>query len=405
VTAPKRPPSESGSPSKQPWLRPRSVQAILAALRSDGPASVLQLANRTHLSKAVVDAALQTLERAGLVRPAGDTAQGRNPSATLFEHDPTAGYVVGVDVGQSWVRCAVADLAGDIVGRRDIRNTSRTVPSLVTSVSRLAHQVVEDAGIPWSRVAQTVVGSPGVFDPGDGTLLLASRIRRWGRPGLLDALRDELGERTAVANDANLAAIGERWFGCGVGVGTFVYLLVGTGVGMGIVIDGKLHLGARGAAGEVAYLPFGDETLSAANGHGSRWGSFEEVASAQGVIQDAVELGMSPRLSARRIFDAARRGDVAARGAVDREGERLAVVIAAISALIDPELVVLGGGIGSNLELLRAPLVQRLHQLTPFRPRIVASELGDEAILLGAVASALEAARDRVFELRLAVSD
>ena len=208
-----------------------------------------------------------------------------------------------------------------------------------------------------------------------------------------------------MANDANLAAIGERWFGCGIGVGTFVYLLIGTGVGMGIVIDGKLHLGARGAAGEVAYLPFVDETSSASNGHGSRWGSFEEVASAQGVIQDAVELGMSPRLSARRIFDAARRGDAAARGAVDREGERLALVIAAISALLDPDLVVLGGGIGSNLELLRAPLVQRLHQLTPFRPRIVASELGEEAILLGAVASALEAARDRVFELRLAVSD
>ena len=232
--------------------------------------------------------------------------------------------MVGVDVGQSWVRCAVADLAGDIVGRLDIRNTSRTVPSLVTSVSRLAHQVVEGAGIPWSRVVQTVVGSPGVFDPGDGTLLLASRIRRWGRPGLLDALREELGERTAVANDANLAAVGERWFGCGIGVGTFVYLLVGTGVGMGIVIDGKLHVGARGAAGEVAYLPFGDETLTSSNGQGSRWGSFEEVASAQGVIQDAVELGMSPRLSARRIFDAARRGDAAARSAVDREGERLA---------------------------------------------------------------------------------
>ena len=82
-----------------------------------------------------------------------------------------------------------------------------------------------------------------------------SRIRRWGRPGLPDALRDELGERTAVANDANLAAIGERWFGCGIGVGTFVYLLIGTGVGMGIVIDGKLHLGVRGAAGEVEYFP------------------------------------------------------------------------------------------------------------------------------------------------------
>ena len=408
MTAPKRPapntPDLSPRP-KQPWVRPRGLHTVLAELRRDGPASAFQLANRTGLSKPAVGAALEALERAGLVRPAGHTAQARNPSATLFEQDPSAGYVVGVDVGQSWVRCAAADLAGDIVGRRDIRNTSRTVPSLVTSVSRLAHQVVEGAGIPWSRVAQTVVGSPGVFDPGDGTLLLASRIRRWGRPGLLDALRDELGERTAVANDANLAAIGERWFGCGIGVGTFVYLLIGTGVGMGIVIDGKLHLGARGAAGEVAYLPFVDETSSASNGHGSRWGSFEEVASAQGVIQDAVELGMSPRLSARRIFDAARRGDAAARGAVDREGERLALVIAAISALLDPDLVVLGGGIGSNLELLRAPLVQRLHQLTPFRPRIVASELGEEAILLGAVASALEAARDRVFELRLAVSD
>jgi predicted NBD/HSP70 family sugar kinase len=249
-----------------------------------------------------------------------------------------------------------------------------------------------------------MVGSPGVFDPGDGTLLLSSRIRRWGRPGLLDALRGELGVRTSVTNDANLAALGELAQGWGRSFRTFVYLLAGTGLGMGLVIDGRLHVGARGAAGEVAYLPFGDEASSRPPVYGARWGSFEDMAAARGVVRSAVDLGLSPRLSARQIFAMARRGSPAARAAVVTEAERLALVVAAVTTVLDPEAVVMGGGIGGEADLLREPMEARLRQLTPFRPRIVVSELGEDAVLLGAIASALEVVGDQAPQRRSAAS-
>jgi len=309
------------------------------------------------------------------------------------DHDPNATCVAGVDIGHSWIRCAIADLTGAVITRHSVRNAARSASTVVTTVSRLARDSAAGAGLPWSRVVQTVVGSPGVFNPADGTLLLASRIRRWGRPSLLDALRSELGETTAIANDANLAALGERTFGRGTSAQSFVYLLVGTGVGMGIVIDGKLHVGHRGAAGEVAYLPFGEEAGLRPPAFGSRWGWFEETVSAQSVVRTAVELGMSSRLSALQVFDAARRGNPAARTAVDREAERLALIIAAVAAVLDPELVVLGGGVGGELEILREPMEQRIHQLTPFRPQLVVSALGEDAVILGAIDAALELVR------------
>src|SRR5207302_8830167 len=105
-------------------------------------------------------------------------------------------------------------------------------------------------------------------------------------------------------------------------------------------------------------------------------------------------------LSAQRVFAAARAGDVTARRVVELEGERLALLATAVAAILDPELIVLGGGIGRNVDLLLEPMSRRLHELSPLPPRIAASELGTDAVLLGAVATSLDVARDLVFQQR-----
>jgi len=268
--------------------------------------------------------------------------------------------------------------------------------------TKLAHSTIADAGFTWSQVVHTVIGTPGVFDPSSERVLFASNLPGWGRRGLVEMLREALGPSLTVDNDANLAALGEQTFGCGAMVGTFVFLTVGTGLGMGIVIDKTLYRGAHGAGGEVGFLPFdvqGTPNIRQ-DTSANRRGMLEEVASAEGIVRTAQSLGMRPPLSARKIFDAARSGDKVALAVVEREGWHLALVVAAVAAILDPELVVLGGGIGHNVDLLRSPLERRLHEITPLRARIVASELGEDAVLFGAIASGLTVARDLVFQQR-----
>jgi predicted NBD/HSP70 family sugar kinase len=382
-------------------LRAINTRALLEARRRAGPSSRPQLARIAGLSKPTVSQALGDLESAGLVRLVGPASPSVGRTAMLYEVDPTAGYVVGIDVGRAWIRIAAADLSGEIVARRDERNRERSATALVRTVSAVAHDVVAAAGLTWGQVAHTVVGGPGVFDPDTDRLLHAPNLPGWSRPGLMSSLREALPPSVELDNDANLAAVGERSYGSGRDASTFVYVSVGTGIGMGIIIDGNLYRGAHGAAGEVGYLPLTGEDGDARADRDARLrGILEAATSADAVVRTAKRLGMAGASSAKRVFAAARAGDTLARAAVESEGERLALVVGTIAAILDPEFVLLGGGVGSNIDLLRPPLERRLAELTPLAPRVAEGQLGQDAIVLGAVASALDTARDRVFEQR-----
>ena len=393
-----RPHRAGGTPR---LLRAHNERALLECLRSAGPSSRPDLARIAGLSKPTVSQALANLESVGLVRPVGPASPSLGRTAMLYEVDPTAGYVVGIDIGRAWIRVAAADLSGEIVARRDERNRARSGSALVRSVAAVAHEVVEAAGLTWKQVAHTVVGGPGVFDPDSDRLRHAPNVPGWSRPGVMSELREALPPTVALDNDANLAAVGERSYGSGRDARTFVYVSVGTGIGMGVIIDGELYRGAHGAAGEVGYLPLGEDGAGGAAGRDARRrGILEEAASADAVVRTAKRLGMEGATSAKRVFAAARGGDELALAAVDAEAQRLALVVGTVAAIVDPEFVLLGGGVGSNIDLLRPPLERRLGELTPLAPPVAEGELGQDAIVLGAVASALDTARDLVFEQR-----
>jgi predicted NBD/HSP70 family sugar kinase len=379
-------------------LRTLNQGALMQRLREAGPRSRAQLARDTGLSKPTVSQALAELESAGLVRPVGPAAPSRGRTAMLYEPDPTAGYVIGIDIGRAWIRVAVADLAGEIIARSDTPNRARTAAAVVRAVAREARASVKQAGIGWKRVVHTVVGSPGVFDPSTGRMWHAPNLPDWSKPGLADELRDALTPSTAIDNDANLAVVGERDFGRGRDARNFVYAEIGTGLGVGIVIDGELYRGARGAAGEVGYIPWPGDGKAAR----SERGRLEEATSAAAVVEAGRAAGLRGDLTAKDVFDAAREGDAKALRAVDVEAERIAQLLATISAVVDPEFVVLGGGIGASADLLRPRIESHLSELTPLETRVEESELGQDAIVLGAIATALGAAREIVFEERLA---
>jgi len=382
----------AGTPS---LLRAMNQRSALETIRLRGPVSRAEVARETGLSKPTVSLALAGLARAGLVREVGRTRGRKGPSAALYEINPEAGWVAGIDVGRQFVRAAIADITGTVVARTDQRAQVRSAKTLLAQIGGLAHDLAADAGLTWSQITHATVGSPGVLDPERGSMAMAANLPGWGRQGLMEALRRELGARVSFENDVNLAALGERARGHGREAASFVYLWIGTGVGMGLVLEGELYRGTHGAAGEIAYLPLGaGDPRDRTN---RRRGAYEEAAAAAGIVRTARSLGMKPPLTPKKIFAAARKGDAAAARAVEAAAAQLALGIAAIAPILDPELVILGGGIGRSGDLLLEPIERELREISPFRPRIVVSALGGDAVLHGAVATALETARDRLF--------
>ncbi len=367
---------------------------MLEFVRQVGPVSRAQIARDSELSKPTVSQALAALLRAGLVREAGRSSGGKGPAAVLYELNPAAGWVVGIDVGRDFVRAAIANLAGDIVARHDERARVRSAKTLISQLGEVAHGLAAEAGLKWRQITFATVGSPGVFVPSRGQVELAYALPGWGRRGLVEAVQRELGTKIGFENDVNLAALGEQWRGLGKDALNFVYLHVGTGVGAGLVLNGELYRGATGVAGEVGYLPLAADPRDPAH---RRRGALDTEAGAGGVVAAARQLGMKPPLSAKKVFTAARRGDALATRVVAGEAERIALAIAAIVPVIDPELVVLGGGIGCNGDLLLEPIEEELRAISPFRPRIEVSALDDDAVVLGAAWMALQAAQDLLF--------
>jgi predicted NBD/HSP70 family sugar kinase len=368
----------------------------MGLIRERGPVSGAQIARESGMSKPTVSLALSSLEASRLVREAGRSSGGKGPSAILYELNPSAGWVVGIDVGRHWLRAAIADLTGQIVSRRDERARVKSAADLIRQIGEVAHALATDAGIRWRQVTVATVGSPGVFHPEIGQVALAHSLPGWGRQGLVEAVRRELGTNVLLENDVNLAALGEQWHGLGKGVDDYVYLHLGTGVGLGIVTGGELYRGHSGAAGEVGYLPLvGTDPVQPRS---RRRGALDETAGASAVVDRARQIGMAPPLTAKSVFEAARAGDAKARRVVAFESERIALTVAAVTAVLDPELVILGGGIGSNGDLLLEPIVAKLRAVSPFRPRIEISSLRQDATLHGAVWQALQAAQDQLFD-------
>lgn len=391
------PASDAMEQQEQPWSRQRlrstNERLLLDRLRAAGAASRAQLARETGLSKPTVSSALASLEAAGLVHEVGTQAPERGRVAVLYAPDPAAGHALGIDIGRSWLRVAVANLDGEVVARADVRNRARTSATMADLVVSTAHQVVANSGVDPAAVVHAVVGTPGVYDEVRRRVRYAIHLPGWGRAGLFDRMREELGIPLEVHNDANLAALGEYTYGVGAGSRLFAYIMIGTGLGMGVVSEGRLFTGAHGGAGEIGFLPWPGQQKPE---------TLEDAVSGVAVVEAARKFGMSGQLTAKAVFDAARQGNAAAVKAVALEGERIAHTVAAAAAVLDPDLVVLGGGVGHSVDLLLRPVRENLRALTPLRPKIVPSGLGEDAVLLGAVATALGTARNVVFERRSA---
>jgi len=375
-----------------PLLKHLNERTVLEAIRAGAPISRAEISRRAGISKPTVSLALQTLVDAGLVREAARGPSGPSYGAVFFEPVPEAAYVLGLDLGARFLRGAVCDLAGEVRARQDVELRGADADGALQAIATLRESLVAAAALPVERIDGIVLGVPGVVDAKTSTLHLTSP----NIPGLEGRafgveLGDLLGIDVTLENDVNLAAVGERWAGVARGVDDFAFLSVGTGMGMGLVLGGELHRGNHGAAGEVDWALAGlDEDVDP---------SADGVAALAERVAPAGSAGTSlaPPYDARAVFAAARRGDPLGRTVVDEVARRIAAHITPIAAVADPALVVLGGGLGANGDLLLTPVRRLLAAWIPYPPRIEISSLGEAAVLMGALAVGLRSALDNVF--------
>jgi predicted NBD/HSP70 family sugar kinase len=380
----------NASAARPQLIRAINEQVLLDHIRRSGPVSRTELARLSGLSKPTVSAALGTIERAGLVHATGQRTGVPGPAAILYEVRPEAGFILGLDVGREFLRGAVADLAGTVRSRLSVRTKALDAMARVQELAGLATTLLGEAGITASQLTQTVIGSPGVYDPKLDTLTLTGRLSGWDSPAVLPALRDEFGPTVMIENDVDAAALAERVHGHGRDIDSFAFVSVGTGIGMGLVLDGKLRHGAHGVAGEISYLPFAVGTGSDARDARKR-GSFDASASAAAVVRAARRAGVRGASSAEKVFAAAARGDLVAAAIVAEEALLVAKAVCTVITVVDPELIVLGGGIGQAPGFLDA-VIDQLRLLAPVLPEVKVSVLGAETVVAGCIAAGLDRA-------------
>jgi predicted NBD/HSP70 family sugar kinase len=383
-------------------LRAMNERAILDHIRRHSPVSRAELAQKSRLSKPTVSLALSSLELSGLIRKAGRRTGQPGPAAALYEIRPTAGYVLAIDVGRVFVRTAVADLTGAVLERISTPMVATAGLERVAEMVRAADALLARAEISRADVTQTVVGSPGVYDAQLDALVLTGNNPGWDEPVVLTAMREAFGENLVVENDVDAAALAELDHGHGQSVDDFAYVTVGTGVGVGLVLGGSLRRGSHGAAGEIGFLSLGDSGESSSEL--VRHGTFEALASAAGVIHAARLRGLTTVATAQDVFLAAEDGDQAAKDVVQAEAALLAKALVAIITVVDPQLLVLGGGIGKAAGFVET-VAAELGKITPVAADLRVSALGDDAILDGCLSTGIRLAWDLVIQKNLRTAE
>jgi predicted NBD/HSP70 family sugar kinase len=375
-------------------LRALNDRAALELLLERGPLTRAQLGEMTGLSKVTASQLVERLEERGLVRRVGEQAGGRGPNAQLYAVTPGSAHVIGVDVGPDRVVAACADITGAIIGR--VEQSTKDTDDPVGVVHSAVVEAATRAGTDMASIRRVVLGTPGLVDPKTGEIAFAVDLPRWHR-GLLAELRKDLSTPVVFGNDVNLAAVAEAHNGAAVGIDDFVLIWIARGVGLASVIDGQLHHGSTGAAGEIGYLPVaGAEIPRNASKRGAK-GAFQAIAGADAVKAIGKQYGFRGAEAADVVRAAVAAGP-AGEPMLDELARRLALGVAAPCVVLDPPLVVLAGEVSQAGGPALAERVEReVAAITLVSPRVVITEVAVEPVLHGALRMALDAVRDEVF--------
>lgn len=366
-------------------MRQHNSHQVLRVVKNHGPLSRTEITEHTHLSPPTVAALIGNLVRAGLVEEqgAGKSKGGRKPQLVSFNSH--CGAIIGGNIETSCVQLVLADMQGEWIARREIKVKSETRPKpLLRRIINAVKQMCREELQPHTPLLAVTIGAPGMTDVERGVVLEAANLDGWVDVPAQSFLSEALGVPVIVDNDVNFAAIGEHWRGAGRAVHNFVFISLGTGIGAGIVIDDKIHRGAKWYAGEISHLnvDFREwNTDFAAAGYLETY--LGDAPPAHSLMQSAKPSRAKPkRCGGMRDYDA-------------QALQKLGAAIANIATIIDPEIIILGGSHGSHLpDGMLSVIKQVAARIAPNCPEILRTELGGDASLYGSLKVGLNRAND-----------
>ncbi len=309
-------------------------------------------------------------------------------------------FLIGIDLGGTNIKGALLDINGGIIEKKEIPTLANTGPEAVAG--RIAGMITELEITARERskgVTGVGIGVPGQPERSTGDVIFAPNLY-WRNVPLVKYLRRKTALPVFLENDANVAALGEQWRGAGQGSANMVMVTIGTGIGGGIVLDGCLYTGANGAAGELGHTviePGGPQCSC------GRRGCLETLTSATAMVRMAreamdrgviTELFREENLEARDIIMAARAGDRLALEIVEKAAYYLGIGLGNIINILNPDTIVIGGGVSRAGELLFEPLCRAAREncleSAGSIVRIVPAQLGNDAGFVGAAQLVLQ---------------
>jgi glucokinase len=372
----------------QTEMRNINRSAVLEYLRLVKTTSRTEIANQLNISLPSIARIIEQLIAAGLVRSTGQKESGRGRGRDLLELNIDQNLVIGIDLGGSHISGALVNLGGKILHEYRDSIIGDNGEENYQKLAAFLQMLLVESQNQTSRILGIAIGVPGILDSQTGIVKLAPGLG-WKDFPLLQRLEQTTALQITLENDVNLATLGEQWFGAGQGVRDLVMVAIGTGIGAGIILDGKLHRGYSEASGEVGYILPGIQFL---DNQYPGFGALESVASGKGIAEHAAKqwsrfhMNQAPPLmEAADVFQAAREGQAWAVQVVAETVDYLSLALANVIVCLDPELVILGGGIANSASMLIEPIKKRLTGVIPRIPRIEESLLSNQAPILGAV--------------------
>lgn len=362
------------------------MREIFRSVRAHGEISRAELSRQTGFSKQTTSEVVGELLSDGWLLEAGQTSGNIGRAATNYMLNGARAHVFGCDLGGTKVSVAIADLTGKVVAEQTLPTSPAGGIAVVDQIVTMFGDMADKGGVQIGSVLYGALGAPGAYDRSQDRLRLVANIEGFEDFDIAARFRQLLGIPVFVENDVTMAAKGELWAGSGNSLASFAFMAFGTGIGLGIVSDGQVVRGARGGAGEIASLPIGGDPFDSRN---FRSGTFENAISSAALVQRYKALGGREAETVEDIFDRLAENDPHALSVIDESARLLAMAIVTVCAIVDPEVIITGGSIGSRVELIdRIRAV--LPSCTPNPVPLLISSLGSRAALVGAIGTALD---------------